>query len=59
MTGATVGAALLLTISFVLRNLAQKSAVFVPAIYLPPILTAVAGLWLLLRWRMGRSGAAA
>ena len=59
MTAATVGAAFLLTVSFVLRSLAQKSAAFVPTIYLPPILATAAGLWLLVRWRMGRSGTAA
>lgn len=59
MTSATAGAALLLTVSFVLRSLAQKSELFVPAIYVPPIVAVAAGLWLLLRWRTGRPGAAA
>jgi lipopolysaccharide export system permease protein len=49
MMGATIGAACLLTISFILHGVILRQAVLAPAAYLLPVVTIAIGVWLLLR----------
>ena len=59
MVGATVGAACLLAVAFILRGFIQRVAVLAPAVYLLPIIAMAIGLWLLLRSPNSRRRAAA